>query len=326
MTAMQDDLAAKIAAIDSQIKTLSEQKAALETQWQKQQAVHLDSTADPKRICVVGGGGRLGRLFIKLFNSIGHQVVCFEKNDWPNAASILAEQDLVVVSVPINQTENIIAQLQPYLMADTLLADLTSIKVKPLRAMLEAHQGPVVGLHPMFGPDVSDIRDQVIAVCKGRDNKMADWLLKDFKALGARLEYVSARDHDQAMTFIQVMRHFSTFLYGRHLQQEGPELDKLIALSSPIYRLELAMVGRLFAQDGQLYADIIFSNAEGLDVLERFVERFQAAIQLVKQGDKEKFIQVFGEVKHWFGDYAEHFMKESRRMLSAAQEFEDNRR
>ena len=42
--------------------------------------------------------------------------------------------------------------------------------------------------------------------------------------------------------------------------EENVQLEQLLALSSPIYRLELAMVGRLFAQDPQLYADIIMSS------------------------------------------------------------------
>jgi len=59
------------------------------------------------------------------------------------------------------------------------------------------------------------------------------------------------------MAYIQVMRHFNTFVYGQHLKGEDPNLESLTMFSSPIYRLELAMVGRLFAQSPQLYADII---------------------------------------------------------------------
>jgi chorismate mutase/prephenate dehydrogenase len=50
------------------------------------------------------------------------------------------------------------------------------------------------------------------------------------------------------MAFIQALRHFATFAYGLHLAEENVRLEQLLALSSPIYRLELAMVGRLFAR------------------------------------------------------------------------------
>lgn len=66
--------------------------------------------------------------------------------------------------------------------------------------------------------------------------------------VGARLHRISAVEHDQNMAFIQALRHFATFAYGLHLAEENVQLEQLLALSSPIYRLELAMVGRLFAQ------------------------------------------------------------------------------
>ncbi len=45
------------------------------------------------------------------------------------------------------------------------------------------------------------------------------------------------------MTYIQALRHFSTFANRLHLSQQPVQLKNLLALSSPIYRLELAMIG-----------------------------------------------------------------------------------
>ena len=49
-----------------------------------------------------------------------------------------------------------------------LLADLTSVKRAPLAKMLEVHKGAVVGLHPMFGPDIASMAKQVVVRCDGR--------------------------------------------------------------------------------------------------------------------------------------------------------------
>lgn len=92
--------------------------------------------------------------------------------------------------------------------------------------------------------------------------------------------------------------------------------------SSPIYRLELAMVGRLFAQDPQLYADIIMSSERNLALIKRYYKRFGEAIELLEQGDKQAFIDSFRKVEHWFGDYAQRFQSESRVLLRQAN---DNR-
>ena len=88
------------------------------------------------------------------------------------------------------------------------------------------------------------------------------------------------------MGLIQALRHFSTFAYGWHLAHEDRNLDTLLALSSPIYRLELIMVGRLFAQDAELYFDIITGSSDALELIERYHERYTQAIELLRTGDR----------------------------------------
>ncbi len=34
---------------------------------------------------------------------------------------------------------------------------------------------------------------------------------------GARVEAITAQEHDKNMSFIQALRHFTTFAYGQHL-------------------------------------------------------------------------------------------------------------
>ncbi|UJF18940.1 bifunctional chorismate mutase/prephenate dehydrogenase [Vibrio sp. SS-MA-C1-2] len=268
-------------------------------------------------ITIIGGQGQLGQLFARMFELSGYQVRILEQGDWHRADELLNDAGMVVVSVPINTTEAVIDKLSN-LPKDCIIADLTSVKTKPLQAMLAAHQGPVVGLHPMFGPDVASLAKQVIVYCDGRQPEAYQWLLDQFRIWGASVNGISAPEHDHGMTLIQALRHFTTFAYGSHLVEENPKLDQLVTLSSPIYRLELAMVGRLFAQDSALYADIIMSSPDNLAMIKRFHQRFGDAIELVEQQDRQKFINEFNEVGDWFGDYAEKFLIESQSLLQQA--------
>jgi len=276
---------------------------------------------DLGRIVVIGGAGKLGMLFVRMFRLSGYQVDILEQGDWDKADALFAHAGLVVVSVPINLTETIIAKLGR-LPKDCVLADITSIKSKPLQAMLNAHQGPVVGLHPMFGPDVGNLAKQVIVCCDGRGKDQYQWLLDQMQIWGARIYDVDAKQHDEAMTLIQALRHFTTFVYGAHLAEENPDIQQLLDLSSPIYRLELAMVGRLFAQDPTLYADIILASDNNVAMIRRYAERFMQAADMLERNDKEGFIRSFEMVSDWFGDYSTQFLQESRNLLLQAN---DNR-
>lgn len=269
------------------------------------------------KVVVVGGGGALGARFVSLFQRSGYEVVALEQQDWPQAEAICAKAVLVLLAVPITLTEQLINKL-PALPADCVLADITSIKQQPLNAMLQQHKGPVVGLHPMFGPDITNLVKQVVVVCHGRDENQYQWLLKQLNVWGAELAVKQAAEHDSAMQLIQAMRHFSSLVYGVHLADENADLNELLQLSSPIYRLELAMVGRLFAQNAELYADIMLSSCEVTALLERYQQRFTALLQLLRAKDKAGLMAQFGKGQQFFGDLAGQFLQESKQLLQKA--------
>lgn len=280
---------------------------------------YLCVNPDCKKIVIIGGKGQLGNIFVDLFNRSEYVVEVLEQEDWSNSENILANANVVIVAVPIRLTNTVIQHLNK-LPNDCILADVTSIKESPLNEMLKVHSGPVVGLHPMFGPDVTGLVKQTIIACEGRLPEKYEWLLEQFKIWGAKIYSVDAASHDQAMSMVQVMRHFSTIAYGYHLMAEGADISQLVEMSSPIYRLELIMVGRLFAQSPVLYSDIIFSNADNVAMMKRFAFRFLELLEDVEKGDKESFVKMFDRISDWFGDYAGEFLTESKSMLLKANE------
>lgn len=272
---------------------------------------------DMKRIVIIGGNGLLGKRFVEMFELSGYQVDILGRANWEQAEQICSKAGLVIVGSPIDVTEDIINQLS-YLPKDCILADITSVKNGPLQAMLAVHKGPVVGLHPMFGPDISSFAKQVIVYCDGRGEAQYAWLIEQMKIWGSHLYNVNAPTHDESMTLIQALRHFTSFVYGVHLQGVDADLEQLLDLSSPIYRLELAMVGRLFAQEPALYADIILSQKGNLKMIKRYHQHFADAIEMLENADRQEFIKRFESVTEWMGDYSQLFLDESRAMLQQA--------
>jgi chorismate mutase/prephenate dehydrogenase len=226
----------------------------------------------------------------------------------------------VLVGVPIADTLDVIEQLRGRVPPGAVLADITSVKAAPLTRMLDVHDGPVVGLHPMFGHSVPALAKQVFVHCPGRDEAGCRWLLDQLGIWGAFPVTVDPAVHDRLMGTIQAQRHFTTFVYGLHLMEEETDLDAVLALSSPIYRLELGMVGRLFAQDPQLYADIIFGSAEGRELARRYHELFARMLEVYEDGDRDAFLAGFARVKEWLGPLAGEFLGESDALLDQARD------
>ena len=270
-----------------------------------------------KNIVIIGGGGQLGKLFVDLFEQSGYRVSVIEKDDWEQSNDLLVCASLVMVAVPIRNTVSVIEQLSQ-LNKDCLLVDITSIKESPLESMLNIHKGPVIGLHPMFGPGIHHLAKQTIVVCHGRGKKTSQWFIEQLNTWGATCSFVDAKQHDHLMSIVQVLRHFSTIAYGYHLKEENIDLDKVLELSSPIYRLELMMVGRLFAQDSELYSDIIFTSKDNIPMVKRFLERLLTLLEMLEKQDKEEFGKLFKDVSNWFGSHADKFLVESNELLARA--------
>lgn len=285
--------------------------------YQTQEAGFVCCRTQGDKVVVVGGAGALGQRFVSLFQRSGYSVEVLEQDNWHQAKAMVQGAALILIAVPIAVTEQVIAQL-PELDADTVLADLTSTKTGPLTAMLAKHSGAVVGLHPMFGPDISNIAKQVVVVSHGRNVEHYQWLIQQFKVWGAVLTEKSAQQHDELMQLIQAMRHFSSLVYGVHLAEERADLQQLLELSSPIYRLELAMVGRLFAQNAELYADIMLSSSAVTGLLQRYQHRFNQLSHLLAARDKAGLMAEFAKGQQFFGPLADQFLQESRRLLQKA--------
>ncbi len=71
------------------------------------------------------------------------------------------------------------------------------------------------------------------------------------------------------------------------------------------------MVGRLFAQDPNLYAEIIFATPERRQLLREYIDSFSRHLDMLDQNDKTGFIDQFNSLAKWFGPFSEQAMRES---------------
>ncbi|MBG1264585.1 bifunctional chorismate mutase/prephenate dehydrogenase [Nostoc commune] len=275
----------------------------------------------PRRVTVVGGRGAMGQFFTQQLFVAGHDVSILEKDDWNYASSLLAEAELVLVCVPTEFTLDVIRNLSKYLAPTTALADITSIKTPIVQVMLEHHAGPVMGLHPMFGPGVKSFLSQKIVVCPGREYNAFQWLLDLVESKGGKLIVCTPEDHDQIMIAIQAIRHFCTFSLGVFMAEAGIDIGLSLEFSSPIYRLEIDIVSRLFAQDPSLYVDILLASEERRKTIGRLTSTYSRLADMVAQKDKAALIQEFEGTQSVFREEAARALKESNYVINALSTF-----
>ncbi len=263
------------------------------------------------RVLIVGGAGQMGQFFANMFSDSGYSVYILTENNWDETKELCREIDLVLIAVPIHVTLETIERIAPYLPPNAVFADITSIKTEPVNAMLAHFDGPVLGLHPLFGPSCATLDKQIIAVTPGRDNAACQWVIEQLTLWGSIVVSTSPQEHDEIMDIVQALRHFATFCFGLFLSERQIDLEKTLEFSSPIYRLELGMVGRLFAQDSRLYSEIIFATPLRREILKDYVATLNEQISLVEKNDKTLFMERFAKVADWFGPFSDQAMRES---------------
>jgi chorismate mutase / prephenate dehydrogenase len=274
------------------------------------------STNEPKHILYVGGEGGMGSLYRRFTENSEHMAYSLDKGNWYQLDEMAPKLDMVVITVPINVTVDVIKRIAPKLKPETILADFTSNKSEPLQAMLEAHPGPVMGLHPMHGPDVPNLSKQLMVFCAGRDAEKAGWFRDQCKLWGMRVIEADPEKHDHVMHLVQGLRHFVALLHGSFMKEYDLNPNEMLDYSSPIYRAELMMTGRIFAQDAELYADIVFANKERRELLTAFFKHHQTLMKMVENDDKRGFIREFEAVTDFFGKFASQALKESGYLIN----------
>ncbi|MDH7593315.1 MAG: prephenate dehydrogenase/arogenate dehydrogenase family protein [Methanomicrobiales archaeon] len=275
------------------------------------------------QVCIIGGTGRMGRLFSRVFDCAGWDVVPAGRTTKTRKEECIGESEIVMISVPIRETVVVIREIAPLLGSDQLLCDLTSLKTEPVRAMLES-KAQVLGLHPMFGPTVESLKGQTIAATPARcAGDLCNRLLRVFTDQGARITFATPEEHDRMMAVVQVLTHAATLSLAESMRLFGTDLSRARNFMSPVYRLELGLIGRLLGQDPALYCDIMRMNPHGRNAIETFRRAAERLEEAVKSEESGRFMRLFGENAEVFSEFVPEASKETDRIIRFMVEYED---
>jgi prephenate dehydrogenase len=252
---------------------------------------------------IIGGTGKMGQLFAPVFRRAGYDVLVSGRSTDLRAEDLAEECDLVIVSVPIRSTVGVIRQVAPLMKPGQLLCDFTSLKTKPIEAMLES-KADVVGLHPMFGPTAGSLKSQTIIVCPARvDDKKLQHLVAVFQGEGARCTTSTPEEHDRMMAVVQGLTHYVTLCMAGTLRKLGTGIGATEEFTSPVYQIELSLIGRLLSQDPDLYADILEENPYVPEVLAACRESAADLGSIITNRDAAAFREFFEQNSRHLGPY-----------------------
>ncbi|AKB16915.1 MULTISPECIES: prephenate dehydrogenase [unclassified Methanosarcina] len=284
------------------------------------------------KVLILGGTGEMGQWFTHFFKERGYEVTVWGKGgkvevarklDVPFASDLEAtipENDIVIVSVPINATEKTIEEVAPKMKAGSLLMDFTSTKVKPVEAMQRfAPAGvEILGTHPMFGPTIPTIRGQTVILVpiKERSEKWFPVIRQLFEESGAHVEITTAAEHDWLVSVVQGLTHFAYIAIGTTIDRLDFDIKKSRKFVSPVYSIMLDFVGRILGQNPYLYALIQMENPGVPKVHEAFIKECEELSRLVKAHDEEGFVRKMKAAARKYDDTT-HALRRSDKLINS---------
>lgn len=243
-------------------------------------------------IGIIGGTGRFGEWFKGFFEDKGFTVLVSGRKTDLTARELAKKSDIVILSVPISATQKTIREIIKYIRSDALLCDFTSVKEMPMGEMIKSKNGcGVLGMHPLFGPLVPSLESQIITFCVGRKNRWIKFLKKIFEENGAKIIFTDPKNHDSQMAIAQALTHFINIIFAKTIQNQKFDISNIY--STPVFRLQSILVGRVLGGNPELYADLEMENAAFLNIAKQYLKEAQKFISYLEKKDKKRFVQDF---------------------------------
>lgn len=265
-------------------------------------------------IGIIGGQGQMGRLFADFFYALGIEVLISDLSTKLTNKHLAESSDIVIISVPINQTEKVINEVLPHIRKDSAIMDFTSIKEQPVNWMMKGNC-EVMGMHPMFG-STNPIPGQTVILCPTKKSGYwSGWMEKFLRANNVKIEKLTPAEHDKTMNIAQGLIHFAEITFADSIRRCGMPVEKLFHFTGKASEMKVQLAARLIAQDAGLYGNIQISNPYALKSLREFQKSVEELIEIVAKKDLIGFKKYFEKNKKFYGKYLKEAYSDSSYLI-----------
>ncbi|MFA4915143.1 MAG: prephenate dehydrogenase/arogenate dehydrogenase family protein [Syntrophales bacterium] len=237
------------------------------------------------QIGIIGGTGGMGKWFAEFFVREGYTVHVSGRTTGMSFEEMASTCQVVIVSVPVRVTMEVIEKVGPLMKKESLLMDLTSLKVEPVKTMLGTSVSEVIGCHPLFGPHVASIVGHRVVLCPERTAKWLSWLKAILEKNDALVVEASPEKHDAMMATVQGLNHLNTITMGMVLGKTGVSLSELNRFATPVFQTKLGIVEKVFTNNPGLYAEIISMNPDIGKIIGWYEETLSELKSMIDQKD-----------------------------------------
>jgi len=269
-----------------------------------------------KNITIIGGSGGMGQVFGRYFKRHGFNVTLMARNE--HKLKTVAENlginyeldlkksvenaDIVMISIPIHSTSEMIQKIAPLMKKNSLLFDITSLKQDTCRILREIQKKyPIncLSLHPMFGPGIKKMENYVIIVLKIGGTEQYDEIINElldlFRSDGIIITETTPDIHDSKIALTLGVPHMFNILFLNLLKRTDESLSDLTRYTGTTFLLQKVFAESIIQRELEMFGEIQIENDKFHRVLDIFEDLIKDYKTIIKKKDLEGFKRLFSE-------------------------------
>jgi len=281
------------------------------------------------KVAIIGGSGRMGQWFARLLIKEGREVVITGRNHKKLVAvgkrlgvevatntEAVKDADVILLSVPIDNLEEVVKQISPHIQPKQVIVDITSIKVFPVEVMHKyLKSGLILGTHPMFGPGANDIANQNFVLTPTSDDEqvLAEKVRGYLESKGARVTLMTPEEHDTMVAITLGLSHFIAITSADALLSLDKS-GKMGLMGGSTYRLLRVLIESVLSEDPELYASLQMSLPGIAEIEKLFQKSAWKWAEVVASKDRQKFVDGMNALKDKLNQLDPDFGKSYEKM------------
>ena len=218
----------------------------------------------------------------------------------------VAGSDIIVLSVPVRQTEAVLTAVLPGLTTDSIITDVGSSKAHVVGAA-ERALGPMIGQfvpgHPIAGREKSGVeaaetelfRDHrvILTPLESTRQEAIDLVSEMWNSIGAQTSCLSVQQHDLVLAATSYLPHVLAYATVDTLA-DTDYVEEIFEFAAGGFR----DFSRIASSDPVMWRDVCLTNKSAiLDVLSHFESQLSKIRHAIETDDSEKLTSVFANSK-----------------------------
>lgn len=250
---------------------------------------------------LVLGAGKMGSFFLDLL-SFEHEMAVYEKDPKRMRFTYNCQRftqleeirqfapELVINAVTVKFTIPAFEEVLPYLPADCILSDISSVKTG-LKAYYETTSHRYVSTHPMFGPTFANLNQlsEENAIIINEGDYMGRIFFKDvYGKLGLNIYEYSFEEHDRTVAYSLSIPFVSTFVFAAVMKhQDAP---------GTTFKRHMRIAKGVLNEDDYLLQEILF-NPYTHDQVAQIRSELKELLEIIDHKDAEGIKQYLTKIR-----------------------------